>query len=288
MSCDLSQDDPTQVSNIADLQKDIAGTHRVPKPVRDVAPEIAASDWNALQEHGYVMIENLISDEQCAQIKQELGPLLTHKGRNAFEGVKTQRVYSTISKTRICDGLVTHPRIMALLDRLFMPNYLLSQLQVINILPGEAAQYLHADDSFYPVPRPRAPLGAATIWAIDDFTAENGATQIIPGSQHWDNRHPNEDDKIIPAVMPKGSVIFYGGTLWHGGGANKSDNSRLALTAQYCEPWLRQQENFGMGTDKALVKTLSPEMQTMLGYSVLPPYIGMVDGVHPLRLLKDL
>lgn len=278
--------DPTQVSNIADLQKDIAGTHRVPKPVRDVAPEIIEADWQSLQDNGYVMIKNLISDAECARIKQEITPLLSHKGRNAFEGVKTQRVYSTISKTRVCDDLVTHPRIMALLDRLFMPNYLLSQLQVINILPGEAAQYVHADDGFYPVPRPRAPLGAATIWAIDDFTVENGATQLIPGSQQWGGRHPSENDKVIQAVMPKGSVIFYGGTLWHGGGANNSDASRLALTAQYCEPWLRQQENFGMGTDKSLVKTLSPDLQTMLGYSVLPPYIGMVDGVHPLRLLE--
>ncbi len=277
----------TQVDNIDDLQKDIAGTHRFAKRAHNIAPDIIANDWQSLQDNGYVMIKNLISDQDCADIKQELEPLLTHTGRNAFEGLKTQRVYSTITKTRICDTLVTHPRILALLDRMFMANYLLSQLQVINILPGENAQYLHADDSFYPVPRPRPPLGAATIWAIDDFTAENGATHLIPNSQHWGSRRPTGDDTKIQAVMPKGSVIFYGGTLWHGGGANNSQNDRLAITAQYCEPWVRQQENFGMGTPKSLVKSLSPEMQSLLGYSILPPYIGMVDGVHPLRLLED-
>ncbi|MBL4871377.1 MAG: phytanoyl-CoA dioxygenase family protein [Robiginitomaculum sp.] len=278
--------DPTLVTNIDDLQKDIAGTFRVDKPKRDIDPEISASDWQFLQEHGYVMIKNLISDEECAEIKKELSPLLTHTGRNAFEGVKTQRIYATIRKTRICDQLVTHPRILALLDRMFMPNYLLSQLQVINILPGEAEQFLHADDSFYPVPRPRAPLGAATIWAIDDFTSENGATRLIPGSQNWGDQRPSDSDKILPAVMPKGSVIFYGGTLWHGGGANESDDARLAITAQYCEPWVRQQENYTLGTPLETVRTLSPELQAMLGYSILPPYIGMVNGVHPKRLLK--
>ena len=85
-----------------------------------------------------------------------------------------------MAKTRAVDWLATHPRILALLDKMFMPNYLLSQLLGINILPGESAQFIHPDDGFYPVPRPRAPLGAASIFALDDFTEENGATRLIP------------------------------------------------------------------------------------------------------------
>ncbi|HHL43362.1 MAG TPA: phytanoyl-CoA dioxygenase family protein [Hellea balneolensis] len=274
------------VNTLQDLQKDLAGTHKFKPIQRDVDPALVEQDWQDLQEQGYVMMKNLIPAKHCDQIKAELQPFLTHTGRNAFEGLKTQRIYSTLNKTRICDDLVTHPRILSLLDRLFMRNYLLSQLQVINILPGEEAQLIHHDDGFYPVPRPRAPLGAASIFAIDDFTSTNGATRLIPGSHKWGGKTPGPGDKEIPAVMPKGSAIFYGGTLWHGGGANRSDTSRLAITAQYCEPWLRQQENFMAGTDKNIVKTMSEELQSLLGYSILPPYIGMVDGVHPKRLLE--
>ena len=279
--------DKTKVASVQDLSKDIAGTHRFLETKRDVDPALTDKDWESLQKHGYVMMQNLISDEQCAAIKAELLPLLSHTGRNAFEGVKTQRLYATLTKTRVCDALATHPRILALLDRMFMPNYLLSQLQVINIQPGEAAQFVHHDDGFYPVPRPRAPLGAASIFAIDDFTAENGATNILPGSHIWGERMPTDDDKLIPAVMPKGSAIFYGGTFWHGGGANNSNADRLAITCQYCEPWLRQQENYTLGTPKEIAREMTPELQSMLGYSIHPPYIGMVGGVHPKRLLKD-
>ena len=277
----------TIVTEVTDLYKDISGTHHIQKHNRDIDPDIHEADWQCLQNDGYVMMENLISPGECTQIKDELLPLLSYTGRNAFEGIKTQRLYATLTKTRVCDKLATHPRIMALLDRMFMPNYLLSQLQVINIQPGEEAQFLHHDDGFYPLPRPRAPLGAASIFAIDDFTAENGATNIIPGSHLWGDKAPGKDDKAMPAVMPKGSAIFYGGTFWHGGGANESGADRLAITAQYCEPWVRQQENYTLGVPKNIVRQLSPQLQSLLGYSILPPYIGMVNGVHPLRLLED-
>ncbi len=274
------------VKEIEDLSKDIAGTTGFLKIKRDVDPDIVAADWHSLQTDGFVMMENLIPANQCDIIKQELLGLLSYKGRNAFEGLKTQRLYATLTKTRVCDALAVHPRILALLDKMFMPNYLLSQLQVINILPGEDAQYLHYDDGFYPPPRPRPPLGAASIFAIDDFTKTNGATRIIPGSHTWGDRKPGGNDKAVPAVMPKGSAIFYGGTFWHGGGANESDAARLAITVQYCEPWLRQQENYTLGTPKSVVAKLDPQLKSLLGYSILPPYIGMVNGVHPLRLLE--
>jgi len=273
------------VKDIEDLSKDIAGTTGFLKVERDVDPAIVDADWQKLQENGFVMMENLIPADQCDIIKHELLGLLSHKGRNAFEGLKTQRLYATLTKTRICDALALHPRILALVDKMFMPNYLLSQLQVINILPGEDAQLLHYDDGFYPLPRPRPPLGAASIFAIDDFTSTNGATRIIPGSHTWGQRKPGDTDKPIPAVMPKGSAVFYGGTFWHGGGANDSNTSRLAVTCQYCEPWLRQQENYTLGTPKSVVRKLDPQLMSLLGYSILPPYIGMVDGVHPLRVL---
>lgn len=242
-----------------------------------------------LHRDGYVILERLFPEDAVEAIRAELTPLFTpHRGRNNFEGFGTQRLYALIEKTFICNPLAEHPLVLGLLDRVLEPNYLLSQLQAINILPGEAAQPLHHDDAFYPWPRPRPPLGAATIMAIDDFTAENGATVLLPGSHLWPNRAPDAADlaKAIPAVMPKGSVLLFLGTLWHGGGANRSASGRLCVTAQYCAPWCRQQENFSLSVSRERVKQCSEHMQRMLGYSIHPPFMGFVNGLHPKRLLE--
>lgn len=135
---------------------------------------------STVQEEGYVILPNLLSPEEIETIRREADPLLEHDGRTEFEGYKTRRIYSVIEKTLSCNPVVEHPLVMALLDRLFMPNYLLSQLQVIKVMPGEIRQPLHHDDGFYPLPRPRKPIGAALIWALDDFREDNGATLVYP------------------------------------------------------------------------------------------------------------
>ncbi|MGI9124345.1 MAG: phytanoyl-CoA dioxygenase family protein, partial [Mycobacterium sp.] len=224
--------------------------------------------------------------DELSTIKEAAAPLLDPTGRNPFEGHSTQRVYSVLNKTRACDRIADHPRVLALLDRLFLPNYLLSMLQIINILPGENAQMLHTDDGFYPIPRPRKALGAATIWAIDDFTADNGATDVIPGSHLWGDERPDPAARQ-PVIMPAGSCVFFLGTLWHGGGANRSQHPRLAVTAQYCEPWLRPQEAFTLSIGRDTVAAVSEDIRRMLGYSIHPPFIGQVDGMHPKRLLES-
>ena len=254
-------------------------------PVEDVDRCMAA-----VERDGYVIIENLISEEMAAEIKADLIPRFVHdSGRNTFEGFKTQRLYAFFEKSLICNPLVEHPLILGMLDRLFQPNYLLSQLQAINILPGEEQQPLHHDDLFYPLPRPRKAIGAATIWAIDPFTEDNGATVVIPGSHLWGDRVPTEEEKkqLTPVVMPAGSVVFFLGTLWHSGGANRSDAARLCVTAQYCEPWCRTQENYSLSISRETVKQCSEHIQRLLGYSIHAPFMGFVDGKHPRRLLED-
>ena len=223
-------------------------------------------------------------------LKADVLPRFKHEaGRNNFEGLATQRLYSMMAETDIANPMVEHPLILGLLDKIFEPNYLLSQLQVINIHPNEAAQPLHYDDGFYPWPRPRRALGAATIIAVDDFTEENGATVVIPDSHLWGDRIPDQADveTSVKAVMPKGSILFFLGTLWHGGGENISATARMCLTAQYCAPFCRTQENFSLSIPKARVKTFSENIQRLLGYSIHPPFMGMVDGKHPKRVLID-
>lgn len=284
---------PTALSNnmdrIENLQADLAKRYKSSTANAEWTAQNQL-DWDALQRDGYVILETLLSPDQVATIREGIVPSLKNTGRNSFEGIKTQRLYNPLAKTRVADDMVDHPRITAQLDRLLLPNYLLSQAQAIHILPGEQAQLLHFDDGFYQVPRPRAALGVATVWAIDEFTADNGATVIYSGSHLWDDaRRPNpEKDECIKAVMPAGSVVLFLGTTWHGGGANASEASRLAFTCQYCEPWLRQQDNLLLGIPPSTVAKLRKSIQRMIGYSIMPPFMGMVNGMHPKRLLEGM
>ncbi|MFI7644418.1 phytanoyl-CoA dioxygenase family protein [Nonomuraea sp. NPDC049400] len=276
-----------EVHRLEDLAGDLARTHRAAGGEnRDIEPAEVEADLASLERDGYVILHGLLSRDECRALHTALVPLLGRTGRNTFEGHRTQRLYSVLNKTRAVDRLVDHPRVLALLDRLLLPNYLLSQLQVINIQPGEDAQLLHPDDGFYPVPRPRPELSVATIWAIDEFTQDNGATVLIPGSHLWpDGRTPADADPRLAAVMPAGSCLLFLGALWHGGGANRSAAPRLAATAQYCQPWLRTQEAFTLSTGLDVVRHVSEDIRRMLGYSIHPPFVGMVDGMHPKRLL---
>ena len=243
------------------------------------------------ERDGYTIIENEFDRSTVDGIRETVEPLFVHEsGRNAFEGFSTRRLYSPIDDTEVLDPVMEHPFALGLLDELFEPNYLLSQLQVIDIAPGEDAQGIHVDDGFYPWPRPRPALGAATIVAIDDFTADNGATEVIPGSHTWDDHVPTDEEMATatPAVMPAGSMLFFLGATWHGGGANSTDRSRMCVTAQYCRPWCRPQENFSLSVSTQRVARSSEHVQRLLGYSIHPPFMGFVRGMHPKRVLPEV
>lgn len=267
---------------------DLAGTHRSTAGTQDaVDPAVVDRAMATIEEQGFVVFERLLPESLVEEIRADILPRFSHDGgRNNFEGFATQRLYALVEKTLSCNPLVEHPLVLALLDRILEPNYLLSQLQAINIRAGESQQPFHYDDAFYLFPRPRRALGAATIWAIDPFTTDNGATVVVPGSHRWgDDRQPKpEEAKAV--VMPPGSVVFFLGTLWHGGGANRTDRGRLCITAQYCAPYLRQQENFALSVSKERVRQCSEHVQRMLGYSIYGPFMGFVDGMHPKRVLE--
>src|SRR6185503_19593460 len=153
-----------------------------PSPSRDV---------ERMRADGYVVIEGFLSAAELRAVREALAPHLQHFGRNAFEGLRTQRVYNLPALGGVFADMIEHPRILAICDAFLAPNYLLTAAQAICIHPGEVPQALHFDDSFYPFPRPRAAVSLATIIALDDFTAENGATQAIRGSHLWGDDVPS-------------------------------------------------------------------------------------------------
>ena len=123
------------------------------------------------------------------------------------------------------------------------------------------------------------------MWALDDFTEANGATHVVPGSHRWVDRRPDEDTSSVRAVMPAGSVMFFLGSVFHGGGANTTDRPRLGVILEYAAGWLRQQETHLLAVPKETVRTLPQRLQELLGYNIAPPFIGYVDGRHPLKYL---
>lgn len=287
------RDDPRfrQFTDFRDYAEgDLARTHSftASNAAAQFDPEILARQHAALLRDGYVIIENLMSDDDVAALKQGAYAELQHFGRNSFEGERTQRLYGLPQKLRSADCFIESAQILAHLDALLKPNYLLSQAQVINILSESPAQPLHIDDGFYPWPKPRPALSIATVFALDEFRADNGATVVIPKSHLWgEGRVPTDEDERVKAVMSAGSCILFMGNLWHGGGENISGSSRMAFTAQYCEPYLRTQENYFLSVAPHTVATLSENMRRLLGYSIHPPFMGMSNGMHPKRALPS-
>jgi len=239
-----------------------------------------------IREQGYVVLEGALDGDTLNHFRAELQPYLDAGpfGRNDFEGYRSRRVYAMLAKTPTVAALVEHPDVLAIVDEFLMPSYLLSSCLAIDVHPGETAQSFHFDDGGVNQPRPRRPAGISTIWAIDDFTEDNGATEVIPGSHRWGDEVPGPDTEVVKVTMPAGSVVVFAGTLWHRGGANTSDGTRLGITPQYCEPWARQLENMILATgDHA--RNYSDRIKAMLGYSITPPFMGYVDGRHPMKCL---
>jgi ectoine hydroxylase-related dioxygenase (phytanoyl-CoA dioxygenase family) len=245
-----------------------------------------------MQRDGYSIIENFLDPATLEEIRAGVAPHLgQHRGRNSFEGFTTERVYTLVGRGRVFERVAADERLLTLIGRFLQPNFLLSAAQAICIDPGEAEQGLHYDDNFYKVPRPRPAMSVSMIAAIDDFTEQNGSTVIVPGSHTWGPADQNSLPKALAAkrsvVMKAGSCIVFLGTLIHGGGANHSNAPRLAITFQYCEGWLRQQENFFLSIPKEIARTMPPRVQELLGYSIWPPFMGMVTAYHPKNALDE-
>lgn len=244
----------------------------------------------AIRRDGYVVVPDLLTAREVGEIKASLGPWLRGRrmGRNDFEGFRTERVYALLAKAPPVARIVEHPDVLAVVDELLTPHYRLSACLAVQVHPGETPQGWHTDDGYVQVPRPRPMAGVSAIWAFDDFTADNGSTEVIPGSHRWGpGESPAGDDpRAVQVTMRAGSAVLFAGTLIHRGGANRSARPRLGITPQYCQPWVRQIETMTLAVPPATARGYSERIQELLGYDIFEPtFVGYVDGLHPKRLL---
>lgn len=245
-------------------------------PIGRFEPTTAAETIvDALQRDGAAIVTGLAAPGIVDSIRAELRPHLDARGletESDFNGSLTLRVYSSLlGLAPSAAALVDHDLVIAVANQVLLPHcatYQVGSLTGIEILPGESAQALHRDDSLYPIEVSGLELQIGVMWALDDFTGENGATRVVPKSHRFlRSWHLPGLDGWESAVMPKGSALFYLGSTWHGGGANESDAPRMGLINTYSLGWLRQEANQYLEIPPEVALQFGPRLRALLGYT---------------------
>jgi len=245
-----------------------------------------------VESDGYTIVENVLSAAEADAILDQLRRLERELGidfaTNDFEGRRTKRVYNLLVYGAVFEAIPVHPVVLPIVEGVLESGCLISSLSSIAIHPGETAQPIHADDQLLPLPKPHVPTVCNTMWALTDFTEANGATRIIPGSHLCDHSPPyGSEHASIPAEMRRGSVLVWHGSLWHGGGANRSDAVRVGIAMNYCAGWIRQQENQQLGIPREIARRFGARLRELVGYGVYRGLIGHIDKRSPAELLGD-
>ena len=246
---------------------------------------------DAVTEDGAIIIDNVLNPEFIAELRSETDPYMegSNLGFDDFAGLKTTRTGGLMVRSKKCRELIAHPNILApckLFLELYCQTVQLHLTQIIRIGPGETAQLIHRDRWAWGSHLAHVEPQFNTIWAITDFTSENGATQVVPGSTRWPDDAQIEPDQITQAEMRAGSVLVYSGSVFHGGGENRSDADRIGINITYTLGWLRQEENQYLTCPPELAKDLERPLQELIGYSMGQYALGYFTppggpGEHP-------
>ena len=247
----------------------------------------------ALTSDGAVIVDSVLSSSQVDEIMTELRPWIEHTrpGFDSFSGRNTRRTGALIARSPRCRELVMHPLPLATCGRFLghATSYQVHLTQVISIGPGEPAQQIHRDQwafDFFTFPEGYE-VQCNTLWAMSEFTGRNGATRVIPGSHRFDDKLRFAEADTIPAEMSKGSVLFYSGSVYHGGGANHSDETRTGINITYNLSWLRQEENQYLAVPPEIAKTLPVELLRLMGYQLGAYALGYVgDTQDPIQVVR--
>ena len=229
---------------------------------------------DVLRRDGGVIVRNLapveLIDACAAELRSSLDEF-DDSQRTGFSGPKTLRCGGVLRYAPRCAELIAHPMVLSVADAILLPScadYQLGSTTGIEILPGESEQQLHRDDTPYPIQVAGLELQIGVMWSFNDFTAENGATRIVPGSHRFLRAwHRPDLTRLATAVMPKGCGLFYLGSTWHGGGANRSHSPRGGLINTYCLGWLRSEENHYLEVPPQVARQYDKRVRRLLGYT---------------------
>lgn len=257
-----------------------------PDTPKERIAEVLAAD-------GAAIVADLIPATQVAQVTQDLMPLIEQTPfGDDFSGRKTQRTGALVARAPSTHDLVMHPDIIGAAETFLAPytdRIILHLTQTIYINPEQGTQPLHRDrlawGGYLP---PSVEPQFNTIWALTDFTKDNGATRLVPGSNFWPDEQRAEPAQICQAEMSAGSVLLYSGSVIHGGGANRSASSRLGLNITYCLGWLRQEENQYLSCPPHIAKDLDPQLQELLGYTSGNYALGYYSDPEPTEPGRDI
>ena len=229
---------------------------------------------DAMRADGAVIVTGLIEESLADQVLAELRPALDRAGLtqvSGFNGSLTNRFNGILREAPSAAPLIEHDMVVTIADAFLLPhcaNYQIGSLTAIEIMPGESEQALHRDDSLYPIQLAGVELQIGVMWSLTDFTAENGGTRVVPGSHRFLRAwHLPDVSNWVASAMPKGSALFYLGSTWHGGGANKSNAPRAGLINTYSLGWLRQESNQYLEHPPEVAKQFSPRLRALLGYT---------------------
>jgi len=257
------------------------------------ASATAENIHDVLVRDGAVVIDDLGDPACIARMRSETAPYIemTAFGSDDFAGRRTRRTGALIARSPASRELIQHPLVLDVTGRLLdrATNYQLHLSQTIAIGPGEPAQPIHRDQwafDFFPFPSDHH-VQCNTIWALTDFTEENGATRVILGSQDLPDSFDHTIDETVPAEMSAGSCLFYTGKVFHGGGANTSDEVRIAGNITYVVGWLRQEENQYLSVPREVAETLDDDLLRLMGYRVGAYALGYIDDVRdPIEAIR--
>lgn len=248
-----------------------------------------------VRRDGAVILNDMMTGSEIAELSEELKPYIdvTKPGRENFSGFKTTRTGALAARSSRVRRAILDERILSICDRVLLPNcdrYQVNVTHIIRITPGEVAQVMHRDRLSWRYLREIEPQ-LNTIWAISDFTIENGATRVVPGSYAWPSERHAEPHEIAYAEMKRGSVLVYTGSVLHSGGANQTQHYRVGMNLTYCLGWLRQEENQYLSCPPEIARTFEPKLQSLMGYAsggyglgfYTPPSIAEGPEVYPIE-----
>lgn len=244
-----------------------------------------------LRSHGYAIFERLASNDTMDDVCSELEPWFeaTPPSRGDFYGWKTTRLGAVPLKSPASHALVLHEVMLNLMNDVLGPHcdwYQLNLSQAVRIHPGQRHQVPHRDEEMWPCPKGGAEFLVNVMWALSDFTPDNGATLIWPRSHFNPLMREMDPANAIVATMPRGSALVYLGSVTHCGGANRSNLPRTGLILSYSLGWLKQYENAFLTYPPHVAKQFPRALRDLLGYRIHRPNLGNYEGQDPAVLFE--